>query len=196
VSGMTPGEPLGGYGSGPVPPGALARPEAAAPGGPSGGLVFAEYSQRVIAALVDFAIKAVVALGVLAVFGTVLGIGVFADGNGSGIIAFLVAFLLVGVAFAIASLLYEPVYMAATNGQTLGKQLTRCRVIRTGGEPMSFGWALLREVAVKWFAIGTVGNTITFGLPIASLADNLWPVWDAERRALHDYAVSTRVVKA
>jgi uncharacterized RDD family membrane protein YckC len=196
-SDLTPGDPLGGgYGSGPVPPGALVRPEAPAPGPPPGPFVLAEYSQRAIAAIIDFAIKAVFALVILAGFGTVLGIGFLADDHGSGIIAFLAALLLVGVAFATASLLYEPVYMAATNGQTLGKQLTKCRVVRTGGEPMSFGWAMLREVAIKWLAIGTIGNTITFGLPLATLADNLWPLWDSEHRALHDYAASTRVVKA
>lgn len=186
----------GGYGSGPVPPGAVVQPAPEAPLAPTGPLVLASYESRAGAAVIDFIIKAVFALAILAGLGTLVGVGFLADGRDSGVVSLVVALIFTFLAFAIASLLYEPVYMAATNGQTLGKQLTKCRVVRTSGEPMSFGLAMLREVGVKWLAIGTVGNTVTFGLPLATLADNLWPLWDAEKRALHDFAVSTRVVKA
>jgi uncharacterized RDD family membrane protein YckC len=187
-------EAPGGYGAGPVPPGAFAARDPDLP--PPGPHELAEYSARAGAAVIDFLVKAVVAVAILIAAGAAFGIGFFAGDYKGGIIASLVAFILAMLAFAVASLLYEPVYMARTNGQTLGKQLTHCRVVRTSGEPMDFAWAMLREVVIKWLAIGVVGNGITAGFPVATLLDNLWPLWDAERRALHDFAASTRVVKA
>jgi uncharacterized RDD family membrane protein YckC len=64
--------------------------------------------------------------------------------------------------------------------------------VRANGKRMTFGWAMLREVAVKSLLFGFV-SSITFGL--ASLADCLWPLWDDENRALHDFIVDTRVVR-
>ena len=57
---------------------------------------------------------------------------------------------------------------------------------------MTFGFAMLREVAVKALLFGILAS-ITAGL--ASLADVLWPLWDDENRALHDFIVDTRVVR-
>ena len=36
-------------------------------------------------------------------------------------------------------------------------------------------------------------GTLTGGL--ANLADVLWPLWDEENRALHDFVVDTRTIK-
>ena len=182
-----------GYGSGPVPPGALSGPEVPVPSGP---YVLASYGQRAGAAIIDFLVKAVFAVLVLLGAGSALGIGFLAGDETTGIVAVIVALLLGFAAFAVASLLYEPLYMAVTDGQTLGKQATGCRVVRTGGEKMTFGWAALREVVVKWLGFNVVGNAITAGFPVAMLLDNLWPLWDEEKRALHDFVVNTRVVKA
>ena len=82
--------------------------------------------------------------------------------------------------------------MARTNGQTLGRQVTNIRVVRTDGQPITFGFAMVREVAVKALLFGVAGM-ITGG--IANLLDILWPLWDEENRALHDFIVNTRTVK-
>jgi uncharacterized RDD family membrane protein YckC len=58
---------------------------------------------------------------------------------------------------------------------------------------VTFGFAMLREVAVKTLLFG-IASSLTFGL--ASLLDVLWPLWDEENRALHDLIVDTRVVHA
>ena len=83
--------------------------------------------------------------------------------------------------------------MARTNGQTLGRMVVGIRVVRAKGQPMTFGWAMLREVAVKALLFG-IASSLTFGL--ASLLDVLWPLWDEENRALHDFIVDTRVIRA
>jgi uncharacterized RDD family membrane protein YckC len=82
--------------------------------------------------------------------------------------------------------------MARTNGKTFGRMAVGIRVVRAKGEPMTFGFAMLREVAVKALLFG-IASSLTGGL--ASLADVLWPLWDEENRALHDFVVDTRVVK-
>ena len=69
--------------------------------------------------------------------------------------------------------------MARTNGKTLGRMAMNIRVVRTSGEPVTFGFAMLREVAVKSIGFGIAGS-FTFGL--APLLDYLWPLWDEENR--------------
>jgi len=93
---------------------------------------------------------------------------------------------------AVAALLYAPVMMACTNGKTLGRMACNIRVVRASGEPITFGFAVLREVVVKWFLFGIAG-ALTGG--IAQLLDYLWPLWDEQNRCLHDIIVDTRVVR-
>ena len=129
----------------------------------------------------------------------VLGVGLAgAAGSGSdaGLIALIGAAILTFAVIAVVSLVYAPLLMMRSgehNGQTLGKQWLGLRVIKTDGQPMGFGWAALREVVVKNFGVG-IASSFTFGL--AALANYLWPLFDDQNRALHDYVVSTRVVRA
>ena len=82
--------------------------------------------------------------------------------------------------------------MSRTNGQTVGRMVVNIRVIRADGGRMTFGFAIIREVLIKSLLFGVL-SSITFGL--ASLLDVLWPLWDEENRALHDFVVNTRVIK-
>ena len=95
--------------------------------------------------------------------------------------------MLATLCVTIVALLYAPVMMARTNGQTLGRMAVGIRVVRANGEPMTFGCAMLREVAVKCAAVRRRRELVTFGL--ATLLDVLWPLWDEENRALHDFVV-------
>jgi uncharacterized RDD family membrane protein YckC len=79
------------------------------------------------------------------------------------------------------------------NGQDWGKQIVGIRVVKDDGQPVTFGFALLREVVVKGLLIGIVSN-LTAG--IAGLLDGLWPLWDNTNQALHDKVVSTHVIQA
>jgi uncharacterized RDD family membrane protein YckC len=118
-------------------------------------------------------------------------IGFFAN-DGVGVVSVLVGLLLAVVCVSIVALLYAPALMARTNGRTLGRMATGIRVVRANGQPIDFGFAMLREVVVKALLFGVVG-AITGGL--ANLADVLWPLWEEENRALHDFVVDTRTIK-
>jgi uncharacterized RDD family membrane protein YckC len=174
----------------PPPPGAGGPAPVLSGGIASGRPVLAGWWRRVGAALLDGLIvgvgSAVLFVGITAPF----SIGFFANDT-VGVVAILVGALLAVLCIAVVSFLYAPLLMARTNGQTLGRMAVGIRVIRAGGGPMTFWFAMLREVVVKALLFGFV-SSFTFG--IASLLDVLWPLWDEENRALHDFVVNTRVV--
>lgn len=160
------------------------------------GAHLAGWGRRLGATLLDGLIIGVPALVIMGL----LGIGVVgASSTESGfalILSILAAAFVSLLVIVVVTFIYAPVTMMRSgehNGQTLGKQIFGIRVIRTTGEPMDFLWSAFREVIVKNFGVGLAG-TATFGL--AYLANYLWPLWDGEKRALHDMAVSTRVVRA
>jgi uncharacterized RDD family membrane protein YckC len=200
---MSSGDPLGGGGSGfptgytsPPPPGAggdyTAPPTQPAfgPGYSSGTFVLAGWWRRVGAAVIDGLIVTVVASIIM----IPLGVGLFStDGTEDGsFFALILGFLVAGAVIALVALAYAPVMMGKTNGKTIGRMATGIRVVRADGQAMTIGFAALREVAVKTLLIGTVAGSFTFGL--ATLLDVLWPLWDDENRALHDFVVNTRTV--
>ena len=126
-----------------------------------------------------------------ALFGSIFSVGFF-DSEETGVVALIVGLMLGFLAIAIVALLYAPLMMDRTNGKTLGRMAMGIRVVRATGRPMTFGFAMLREVAVKALLFGIAGS-LTGGL--ANLADALWPLWDEENRALHDMIVDTRVIR-
>jgi uncharacterized RDD family membrane protein YckC len=202
--GLTPGDPLGGGDAPPArrqdglwsgsqgytsaaPPGA-GGPAPAIAGDPAGRPVLASWGRRAGAQVID---GVIITLGALVVFAILAALGLSVDTDG-GAAAFVVAAIVAVLAFSVVALLYAPVLMARTDGQTLGRMALNIRVIRAGGEPISFGFALLREVLVKSLLVGVIASA-TFGL--AWLLDILWPLWDEENRALHDFVVNTRVIR-
>jgi uncharacterized RDD family membrane protein YckC len=174
---------------GQMPPGGWDRPVASAP--PMAP--FAGWWSRVGAALVDaILINIPAALVSIAVFGGVAGMG----DDEAGFIAAIVGILLYLFLLALVAILYAPLLMrrpGARNGQTWGKQLYGIRVVRENGVPMDFTWSAVREPLVKGLGLGFASTIIPL---IPYVIDALWPLWDDEKRAVHDMVVGTRVVKA
>ena len=206
--GLSSGDPLGG-GPGPeAPPHESGLPgyTSAPPPGAGGPVapaheqqptalgdryVLAGWWSRVGAQIIDAIIIGVGALILFLPVGAAIGVG-FADDSDASLGAAVAGLVLWVVCVSIIALLYAPVLMARTNGKTLGRMVLNIRVVRTSGERMTFGFALLREVLIKSVIFGIAGS-LTAG--IAPLLDVLWPLWDEENRALHDFIVHTRVVK-
>jgi uncharacterized RDD family membrane protein YckC len=175
-----------------MPPGGWDRPVA----GPRPLTApYAGWWSRVGAALFDLLVISVPAL-VLAVviFG---GVGAaFTAGDGFGVFTLIIGLITyVSLLFA-ALILYAPLLMrrpGAQNGQTWGKQLLGIRVVRTNGVPMDFTHSAIREALVKGLGLGIASSIIPL---IPYLLDALWPLWDDERRAIHDMIVGTGVLEA
>lgn len=180
-----------GYGGGPVPPGAFAGPPPAPDPWNAGAspLVLAEWWRRAVAALVDGFVIAGIALILFIPLGAI-GLTIDTDG---GVVAFVLALIAFALVVALAALIYQPVMLWRTNGQTIGKMATGIRVIKTDRTPMDIFTAIVREVVLKSVALGIIAS-LTFS--IAYLVDWLWPLFDDENRALHDFPVNTRVVRA
>jgi uncharacterized RDD family membrane protein YckC len=176
------------------PPGAGGPPIAASAPDPVGGqYVLAGWWSRVWAQLIDGVIVGFGALLLLIAITAPFSVGFFAS-DGVGLTALVFGTLIAIVCITVVALLYAPALMARTNGKTFGRMATGIRVVRANGKPIDFGFAMVREVAVKTLLFGVVVGGITGGLGI--LADYLWPLWDEENRALHDFVVDTRVVRA
>jgi uncharacterized RDD family membrane protein YckC len=197
MSGLTPGDPLGGetvqrrgFGyTSPPPPGA-GGPVPSISGAVGGRPALSGWWRRVGAAVLDGLIVGIGAAVLFVAITAPFSIGFFANDT-VGVVAVLVGALLAVGCVAVVAFLYAPFLMARTNGQTLGRMAVGIRVVRAGGQPMTFWFAMLREVVVKTLLFGIV-SSFTFGL--ASLLDVLWPLWDEENRALHDFVVNTRVI--
>ena len=189
VAGPPPAAPPSGYGSGPVPPGAWGAPAA-----PREVFELASWGRRVGAYLIDAVIVGLVALAVLLALTAAFGGVGFIGGDETGYAGVVLGAVIGGViAFAI-SLLYAPLWMARTNGQTLGRQVMGIRVVRANGRPTDFWWSALRESVLKTLVFGGIASGFSFGL--IWLLDVLWPLWDDQSRALHDFIVDSRVVRA
>jgi uncharacterized RDD family membrane protein YckC len=201
---MTSGDPLGGSAppprpeapqgvpgyTTPPPPGAGGPVTHSAPGGVQGQYVLSGWWRRAGAQIIDGLIIGIGGLLLVAALTAPFSIGFFANED-VGIVSILVGLILAVICVSIVALIYAPAMMARTDGQTLGRMATGIRVVRAGGEPMTFGFAMLREVAVKALLFGIAGS-LTAGL--ANLVDYLWPLWDEENRALHDFVVNTRTI--
>jgi uncharacterized RDD family membrane protein YckC len=185
-----PPRPSHGYVS-PPPPGAGGPPAPAfAPGAVAGRFVLSGWWRRAGAFLLDGVIVGAGAILLLIAITAPFSIGFFA-GENFGIVSLLVGLLFAVICVSIVALLYAPLLMARTNGKTLGRMVCGIRVVRADTQPITFGFAVLREVVVKAFLFGIAG-ALTGGL--AQIADVLWPLWDEENRALHDFIVNTRTI--
>jgi uncharacterized RDD family membrane protein YckC len=161
-----------------------------APAVVTGQHVLSGWWRRAGALVIDGFIVAIGATILFVAITAPFSIGFFANDT-VGIVAVLVGALFAVLCVSIVALLYAPAMMARTNGKTLGRIALGIRVIRADGRPITFWFAALREVIIKSLLVGVV-SSFTFGL--ASLLDVLWPLWDEENRALHDFVVNTRVV--
>jgi uncharacterized RDD family membrane protein YckC len=181
---------------GPVPPGGWQQPIARPEGGAGWvGQPLAGWWSRVAATLIDGLIIGIPAT--LLFFAVIAGaVGITGGDEGASVWAIVGGLLIWFLLVAVLALVYAPATMSrdgAANGQTWGKQLLGIRVVRNNGERMSFGWAALREFVIKGLVIGIASSIIPI---LPWLLDILWPLWDDENRALHDFIVSTHVIAA
>lgn len=90
---------------------------------------------------------------------------------------------LIGIPFALISLVYEGLMLQYKDGQTLGKMALKIRVVRPDGSPISTGQA--------W---GRVGMRTILGC--LWIVDYIPAFFTQDKTTLHDMVAGTRVVDA
>lgn len=84
------------------------------------------------------------------------------------------------------SVLYKPL-MEGSMGATVGKTAVKIKVVSADtGAQCDYAKAFIR------WAVGVIIIVVPFG----SFIDNLWPLWDERKQALHDKVAGTLVVRA
>jgi len=107
--------------------------------------------------------------------------GIFAI-TGVSLSEFFEQYIAFGIVFAIW-FSYHVVGLVVFNGQTLGKKVMGIRVVAMSGEPILFGPAVARMM-------GYYLESLVLGIGLLLAFTN------RDRRTLHDFLASTRVVKA
>ena len=148
------------------------------------GLPYATWADRVIGYLIDSVLVGIVMFVLYLVLGgfaaTIGGLGARNLGGGLCclmIITFPVSTLLVG--------LFNRVYLVAQRGSSIGQGVMNLKVVDQAGNLLTMGTAFLRLLAQVALAI----------IPLGSVLDLLWPLWDERRQTLHDKAVGAYVLK-
>ena len=117
----------------------------------------------------------------------------FADDSDASLAAAIVGLILWVLCVAVVALLYAPTMMARTNGKTLGRMVTGIRVVRATGEPITFGFAMLREVGGEDDPVRYRRHVHQQASPPSSTTCGRCGT--RRTAALHDFIVNTRVVK-
>ena len=208
-----PNSSVGGYGVAPQPP--IQQPYSPYPqpipsyGGPSpvpfgslGGFMFADNGPRFIAFIIDTAILAGVGIALSLLYYVFANLLAFvAKDAASDVSAALGIVLLVStLIFWLLVAAVRPTYFTyfhGRTGQTPGKKLAGIKVIRTDGAKVSYGRAFWRDLSdIVGTIVLIVLSYFTCGLSLLFLMGvNTVPLFDSERRALHDFLADTRVVK-
>ena len=162
-----------------------AAPPPATPGVTVAAGNYAEWWQRVVAWLIDWAILFVVNLIVGSVIGGAASVsvdqttGTVSPGGMVALIGGNLVLLVIGIA-------YYVILNGNDRGQTVGKMVMKIAVRneQTGG-PAGYGKAAVR------YLVGAVLFILCF---IPGIVDILFPLWDEKKQTIHDKAAGTVVV--
>jgi uncharacterized RDD family membrane protein YckC len=155
-----------------------------------GQLRYAEWIDRVLAALIDGALTFALMIVLFFIFGalTAASAGVGGDDNplpgGIFCIGMLVTFLSV---FGLG--IFNKVYLVSKRGASIGQGVMKLKVVDATGNIPPMGTLLIRLLVQVGMSFVPV---LAFFLV---LLDVLWPLWDEQKQTLHDKAAGTFVVK-
>ena len=151
---------------------------------------YAEWGDRVIAALIDGGINIAIMIVLFIIFGVLAGIGGAVGGQDSALPGGIFCF---GAFLAFVSVfgfgLYNKIYLVSKRGASIGQNFQKLRVVDATGNIPSIGTLLLRLIVQAGLSI------VPFVGWILVLLDLLFPLWDEKKQTIHDKAASTYVLK-
>ena len=170
-------------------PGSMYAQPAGVPG-VFGQMHYAEWIDRVFAALIDGALNIAVMIVLFMIFGALAAAtaGVGGDDNplpgGIFCMGMLVTFLSV---FGLG--IFNKIYLVSKRGSSIGQGVMKLKVVDETGNIPPLGTLIIRllvQVGMSFVPI------LAFFLV---LLDVLWPLWDEKKQTLHDKAAGTFVIK-
>ena len=155
-----------------------------------GQMRYAEWIDRVLAALIDGALNVALMIVLFIIFGalTAASAGVGGDDNplpgGILCMGMLVTFVSV---FGLG--IFNKIYLVSKRGSSIGQGVMKLKVVDATGNIPPMGTLLIRLLV-------QVGMSFVPFLSIfLVLLDVLWPLWDEKKQTLHDKAAGTFVIK-
>jgi uncharacterized RDD family membrane protein YckC len=155
-----------------------------------GQMRYAEWIDRVLAALIDGALNFALMIVLFIIFGalTAASAGVGGDDNplpgGILCMGMLITFISV---FGLG--IFNKIYLVSKRGSSIGQGVMKLKVVDETGNIPPMGTLLIRLLV-------QVGMSF---VPLLSiflvLLDVLWPLWDEKKQTLHDKAAGTFVIK-
>ena len=142
----------------------------------------AGFFSRFFAWLLDGFFMSILFFIIMAVFGLFIGLISGTESNFLSLLAGTTAVLMFVVLFLFQFLYFG--YFWSKSGQTIGMKLLSVKVVRQGGEPLTFLRSSLRGTFGYWV------SGLIFGLGY------LWALIDANNEAWHDKIFETWVVVA
>ena len=150
--------------------------------GTAGAVEYGGFGNRLLAMIIDSLLLAVVITVPTFLLFFFLGLGAGLGAQRAAGLGSVLLVLGVFVALALLPMVYD-VVMISKKGATYGKAFRKLSVVRTNGEPVSLGRALVRTL-VKSFLSGIL------------LIGYLMPLFTAKKQALHDLLADTIVVRS
>ena len=154
-------------------------------------LNYAQWGDRVIAALIDGGITIGIMIVLFIIFGVLAGIGGAVGGSDNnplpgGIFCFgmLITFISI-FGFGI----YNKIYLVSKRGSSIGQNVQKLRVVDAAGNIPQTGTLVLRLLVQSGLGMVPMVGWILV------LLDLLFPLWDEKKQTIHDKAASTYVIK-
>jgi len=171
------------------PPGAMYAQPAGVPG-MFGQMRYAEWIDRVVAALIDGALTFALMIVLFIIFGalTAASAGVGGDDNPlpGGILCIGMLITSISV-FGLG--IFNKVFLVSKRGASIGQGVMKLKVVDATGNIPPLGTLLLRLLVQVGMSF------IPFLSIFLVLLDVLWPLWDEKKQTLHDKAAGTFVIK-
>ncbi len=175
-----------------LPPGSTRSHDSTAPPGTSTdqfGRTLSAWPKRLVAHFVDLTIFLVPFLAASVVTGKMINSSEVNEAVGTESLWALAVFARLSLVGALGAslLVYSVVLHGGERGQTLGKRLMGVQVRDAlTGDRLGYRKALLRTF-VQMLLGGFPGR-------LGMILDGIWPLWDPQRRTLHDKAAGSVVV--
>lgn len=171
-------------------PTSMYAPSAAGVPGAYGQMRYAEWIDRVLAALIDGALTFAVMIVLFFIFGALTAASAGVGGDDNPLPGGILCLGMLVTSISIFGLgIFNKVYLVSKRGASIGQGVMNLRVVDATGNIPPLGTLLIRllvQVGMSFVPI------VAFFLV---LLDVLWPLWDEQKQTLHDKAAGTFVVK-